>query len=304
LELPRLQPFSRGKADNNARGQDLLQGDQQILNRVNAFRKLAGLPPVTVDPNLSQGCVSHANYLLLHQGELSGKGLNPHEESSGSAGFTEAGRRAARSAVISMSRGFVRTGWPASAVDLWMATFFHRIPILNPALKRIGIGYTAEGGTGFRHVVMDVHQGVAWSPRQRGQPIDPVLFPADQQEGVPLLFAFGTPEVPNPIPHGGDRAHSGYPVTVTFPGRSALGNATAVLHLASPGKRADSSASEIPVWLSTPQQPALDSVRQGNTICLIPKAPLMPGTTYRVTVQATVGGRSWEKTWSFATASK
>ncbi len=123
----------------------------------------------------------------------------------------------------------------------------------------------------------------------------PVFYPAPDQTGVPLHFPiFG--EEPNPIP--ADRTgKAGYPITAFFPEDQPLTSASAIL--------TDGAHREVAVWFSTPETPANPKFakHQGNTVCLIPKEPLRPRTTYTVLVRGTRGGEGWQKSWDFTTGS-
>jgi hypothetical protein len=183
--------------------------------------------------------------------------------------------------------------WQAGAVDLWMATFYHRLPLLHPRLQKIGLGYAEARDFRFRAVVLDVLSSVSAAPAAPRSKIEAVIFPADKQKSVPCLFDFGSPEVPNPIPDNGDAREAGYPITVAFPEDAQVENVEVIVK----GAR----GKEVPAWVSTPVRPALPSMRQPGTICAITKGPLRPSTTYAVTVSATVNGTPWSRTWRFTT---
>jgi uncharacterized protein YkwD/tRNA A-37 threonylcarbamoyl transferase component Bud32 len=115
-----------------------------------------------------------------------------------------------------------------------------------------------------------------------------VMYPAAGQKNVPLLFV---PELPDPLPK--EAGPAGYPITITFPAEAGVESVGATLE--------DNASGRLDVWLSTPTSPALTRGQQGNTICLIPKAPLQPHRTYAVTVEARVGGSPWKRHWDFTT---
>ena len=104
------------------------------LAALNAYRRRAGLAPVTLDADLSKGCRLHAVYLVKNIGRPAVQGLGMHEEDASLPGATPEGKHAGRSSVISIdpeSDG-------GAAVDGWMDTLYHRIPLINPDLKKIG----------------------------------------------------------------------------------------------------------------------------------------------------------------------
>jgi uncharacterized protein YkwD len=245
--------------------------------RINVFRKIAGLSPVALDPVLSKGCQAHADYLVTNSGHPSLEGLGSHDEDPKLPGFTEEGRRAGKSSDIFFGLP------PLDSVDGWMATFFHRVPLLDPDLTRVGFGSAKDKRDGWI-TVLDVLNGRGWSA--------PVHCPGDQQKDVPLAYQAG--ERPDPIPESKTKK-AGYPVTVTFPRSSVVKNATA--------KLMDEKNQEIACWLSTPEK-SVDAGLQRNTVCLIAKEPLQPNTTYTATASATVDGVAWTKSWTFTTGGK
>ncbi len=250
-------------------------GVTKALEKINAVRKTAGLEPVTLDEKLSQGCTAHALYLVKNEKDPSTHGLGAHSENSKLPGYTVEGEKAGRSSDIH----FIE---PALAVDGWMASLFHRVPILHPHLKRVGIGY-AKGGKWGWITLLDVMSG-----REDGRQSGPVAWPVDKQADVPLAFGG---EIPDPIPADKDKK-AGYPITVSFVDGETVKDATATLKI---------DKKEVEVWLSSPEKPA-DARYQANTICLFPKDVMQPGTSYTVTVTAKVNGKAWTRTWSFTTA--
>jgi len=248
--------------------------DEEALARINECRKLAGLAPVEIDVKLSKGCQAHAKYLVRNAGHSSTKGLDAHNEDPNLPGYTPEGEKAGKSADI----GFRP---PPESVDSWMASLFHRVPILHPHLKKVGLGW-AEGGEHGWVCVLDVTNGIAG-----GRQVPFVLYPADKQKDVPLKFGR---ELPDPIPQ--DKDGAGYPITVTFPEGRPVKKAEATLK--------DAGGKALEVWLSSPEKPA-DERYQRNTICVIAKDPFEPDTTYTVTITGKIGGAAWTKTWSFTT---
>jgi uncharacterized protein YkwD len=249
------------------------EGEAAALRALNDYRKLAGLAPVTLDPALSRPCRLHAEYLVKNFGKPTVKGLGVHDEIPGLPGFTPEGRRAARGAVIHLA------GNSADAVDSWVNSFFHRIPLLSPDLRRVGFGL-AKGDAVGSCTVVDVDNG-------KGDD-RVILYPAEGQKKVPLAYQPG--EKLSPMPKDADR-RAGYPVTVTFPRGAAVRGVTA--RLAANGK-------EVPVWLTTPDKP-LHPLLQRNSACILARAPLKPETTYTVSVKARIAGKPWERKWSFMT---
>jgi hypothetical protein len=252
--------------------------DAQTLERINVHRKAAGLDPVTMDPALSKGCGLHAQYLVTNSKHPSTDGLGMHSEDAKLPGFTKEGAAAGKAAVV------FPTGDPLAAVDKWMASLFHRVPLLDPELAKVGLGF-AKGGKWGGYVVVDTING-----RQPKQVLKETSYPADGQKDVPLAYA---PEVPDPIPEHKDKP-AGYPITVTFPDDKVVKDVTGTL--------VDGANKDVPIYLSSPEKPAGGQGQfQRNTICLFAQAPFKPNTTYTVSLKAKVDKQEWTKTWSFTT---
>lgn len=244
---------------------------RRAWERVNELRRAAGLSPVELDPTLSKGCQAHAHFLNLNRGSAATRGMGAHSEKEGMPGYTEAGAAAAVNSVIAPRRDLTQ------AVDAWMSTLYHRIPMLRPNLVRIGLGW--EGG----YAVMDVINGLV------GDEPHPVAYPAEGQKNIPTLFPN---ELPDPIPAGAPRP-AGYPVTFQFPYDSE--EVTSVK-----ATFTDAAGKPVQFHLSSPEKPANDFPQQ-NTICVIPARRLAPGATYKVSVSGTFQGETFEHAWSFTT---
>lgn len=254
---------------------------QQVLDRVNQIRKTAGLTPVTLDPELHRGCRNHARYLVLNAGHPATAGLGAHDEDLSLPGATPEGKDAGKKSVIALGDHD-----PRDAVEGWMATLYHRVPILEPNLKRVGFGLARGDRLGWI-TVLNLMSG-----KTPGRPHE-VLYPVPDQVDVPLNFPPGGEE-PNPIPQDMDKK-AGYPITLFFPQDSSL--------LGSTGSLKDADGNAVEVWYSSPEKHANPKYpkHQGNTICLIPKDPLKAQTKYTVQVGGSREGKKWEKTWSFTT---
>lgn len=262
---------------------DVKDLETSALEKVNAFRKVVGQPAVKIDADLSKSCTAHAEYLIQNL-EAAEKGkLNVHDEDAKLPGFTEAGRKAARSSEVAQGTG----GAPLMGFDLWFNSYYHRTGFLNPSLTHIGIGFAAKGRSWA--VVLDDRTG---AEKPKGSTW--VCYPVPKQMDVPLLFSNGWPEFPNPIPENGESRKTGYPITVAFfqPKPPTIKNVTATLK--------DAEGNDVEHWLSWPEKPAVKGYGN-NLIGLIPKAPLKADTTYTVEIKAAVNGEPWKSKWSITT---
>lgn len=250
-----------------------------VLERLNAHRKTAGLELLAVDPALTRGCLAHAAYLVRNVDDPSTRGLGLHAEDPRLPGYSKDGEKAGKAAVI-----FLGKEGP-DAVEGWIGSLLHRIPLLQSRLRKIGYGL-ARGGPAGVTVVLDATNGLGV-----GKDWPVVLYPAEGQKEVPLAF---TPEIPDPIPDSVDKK-AGYPVTAIFSEGALVKDVKASLR--------DADGKEAAIWLSTPERPAAADY-QRNTVGLIAQEPLKPSTTYTVSIAARVTGKPWQRTWSFTTAAR
>jgi hypothetical protein len=250
--------------------------EEQALRLLNHYRKLAGLTPVKLDPKLSAGCMEHANYMVQNQGTDAMAGLNPHTQRSDLPGATSAGAACAKAADL-----FPGVADLGVAIDAWMAGVYHRRPMLDPQLERIGVGY-ARLPDGMLMAALRFENA-----RRRGGGW-PVAYPADRQTDVPLEYGA---EIPNPIPNHGT---GGYAITLQFPPFDKVASVSA--------KLTEATGKSVEFFLSDPEHPAT-SFGQFGVVCLIPKQSLQAEHVYTVRIDATWKGKPGSWAWSFSTVS-
>lgn len=250
---------------------------REVLERLNGYRSAAGLPQVSLDPQRSEAAAKHARYLAENLGHPATAGLAAHDEDPTLPGFSPEGRAAGQASLIAFSSD----GAP-EILDAWMGTLFHRVPLMQPALRKVGFARARAAG-GRQVYVLEVGD-------RTGSSGQPVLYPPDGAEGVPTHLSPG--ELPNPIPDDGDGI-AGFPVTVSFPPGLEVTAVRAVLR--------DARGRLVPHALSSPEHPVVAGAQQ-NTVALIAADPLEPGARYRVEVSAMVSGALFERAWSFQTS--
>jgi hypothetical protein len=253
--------------------------DTELLRYLNKLRSQALksinaqlVHDVTADASLSEGARLHAAYLNRHPEQIVAW-PDAHEEYVDHEGFTSAGAWAGSHAVIHPGAKSAQ-----DAIDGWMGTFYHRLPLIDPGL--MGIGWGVEKTC----AVLDVTSLCA--PADRSWE---VVWPFDGMTSVPTNFS---PEIPNPVPKE-DESRFGYPITlqVGLPGEDAQGSEIQM--------KLEEGKTEVPCYFSSPNHPTNVELAPTNSYCLIPKAPLKPKTQY--TVRATWTGSSKQLTWSFKT---
>ncbi len=251
------------------------------LAYLNILRHSLGLSTIVLDADLCHAATLHANYLALNTGRPEIAGLLGHHEDLNLPGASREGALAGANSVIAYDNSTA-----PGAIDEWLATFYHRIPLLGRDLTKIGIGHN-----GLIHVL--TIDDVPTTYRA------PVLYPFDGQPDVPAVYAFAETPEPRPAAWWGTGysdalvMRSGYPITIAFDPHAAIADARAEL-------RDPDGAVEIA--MSSPSAPAT-SFPQGNVIAILPRAALAPGTTYRASVTCTVDGRPAHFAWTFTTVS-
>ena len=273
--LQRLRPRS---ATANEVARTLLDDLHDVRGK--AFEKLArfGSRELWLDEELSDGGVRHAKYLLLHR-EQQSVWPAAHEEYSNLEGYSPSGAWAGAHSVIHI-------GTPEQAVDAWMATFYHRLPLLDPGLVGVGIGDARDV------VVMDVLSLVTPSFDSQW-----VVWPPDKAEEVPLGFY---PEIPLPVP-GRATETLGYPITLQTFGNDPLlsGRSQLSFELRRDGPEGEA----VPFHLSSPRDPLNPELVPVGAYCLIPDRHLAPNTSYYVTARSS-GDLGKRLTWSFETGTQ
>jgi uncharacterized protein YkwD len=110
----------------------------EIANLINQARSEAGLPPLSVNPQLTAAAQGHSIDMACH-------GLLSH---SGSDGSSPSQRVAAAGYAASRSSEIIYgSGYPQTAFEWWMNDQIHRDEILNPYVTDMGVGYAYRPGT-------------------------------------------------------------------------------------------------------------------------------------------------------------
>jgi hypothetical protein len=203
-------------------------------------------------------------------------GLNAHTQRSNLPGASAGGAACAKAADL-----FPRVSDLGVAIDVWIAGLYHRRPMLDPQLERIGVGY-ARLPDGMLTAALRFENT---TPRPGSWP---VAYPADKQTDVPLDYGA---EFPNPI---SNRGCGGYAITLQFP---PFDKVTGV----SP-KLTDAEGNPVEFFLSDPEHPAT-SFGQFGVICQSPKQSLQAQHGYNVRIDATWKGKPGTWKWSFSTVS-
>lgn len=255
----------------------------RALQRVNVYRRAAGVPEVAYSDALGASARSHASYLTAYPDQ---QRTNAHGEVAGTSLFTGAGpmqRAQYWGYAGGVSEVVNFTDQAELAVDGWMDTLYHRIPLLDPGNTAVGYGLAGSGENLAN--VMEAGPG--------GGEFEPVLWPYPGQTGVPTAWDGG--EEPDPFRlYSGVQGPVGYTITLSF------GDAIHSLTLDSYSLTGPDGPVSVLKF-----DPTVDDHLTG-TAALIPVRPLVAGARYTVTMAGIVdpgrGPEAYSRTWSFTTA--
>ena len=177
------------------------------LARLNFWRDLVGLAPVVEDPALSRGCQVHLDYLQMYAADHGQPYHLAHEEDASLPYASAEGNQAGVDSVLSYGQSDVM-----GAVDGWIDTLYHRLPLFHPGLTRVGVAFES------RYACILYRQGTDAGARAS----HPILWPlADTLYTSPQ---FGGAESPCPTAEdplgGGDCPPSAAIATVGLHGRA------------------------------------------------------------------------------------
>jgi uncharacterized protein YkwD/photosystem II stability/assembly factor-like uncharacterized protein len=259
--------------------------NEQAIAYLNQLRTLAGSAPLQPHPALVQAAQNHANYYLLNANDSSAWAYGFHGEVTGKPGFTGQWpwdrARSTQYPWGAVGEVITYVNNPVWAVDGWMAGTYHRVIALNPTLHYTGYGHGAAGGTVD---VMDFGVGPInaglWSP---ALPY-PLVYPAAGQTHIPI---WGVNEEPSVTTAG--ITIIGFPVSVQIGRGTTITVGSAELR----NGRGQSLS-----LLPTPPHSGASGF-----YALIPDKPLDTSTTYTAHVTGAIDGVSFQRTWSFTTAS-
>ncbi len=254
---------------------------QLCVDKINVARSMAGLSLITVDPILSGAAQEHASYLLVNK-------IDPrddvHTQNPQLRGASLAGAKAAQASII------MEKVPPSDVIAFHLSTLFHRLPLLNPGLRRVGIG-AVKGEPWVWASVIDVQSGVETSNWKQA-----IWVPGNQSQNIPTTFGLARPglvvhESPNPL---GDDQSAGYPITVTFPKKTIIAKVSFELR---------GPLGPVPCYLFWPDNPpaGIPGSYLFDSIGAIPKDPLSIDTKYIANLEAQINGQPYQQTIEFTT---
>jgi len=255
------------------------------LNTVNTLRAAAGAPCVTLDLNIGKAAAAHCAYYALNKDSAPECTINPHYEVLGCPGYTgTTPSERMRAAGFASSGGggevmaFLNN--PARAVQTWVDSVWHRIPILDPATTVMGYGSAEDCDT------------VDFGPNRRREGLSLVAYPYAGQIGVTTAFdgRYEGPMPPAPTtgwPSANPISLYGQQLVISEHQLFVEGDPTPVDH----------------TWLD-PTSPILPADQQSllrNVVFMYANQPYLPNTTYRVRIAGTYAGGNLLREWTFTT---
>lgn len=264
------------------------------LNRLNGYRAQAGLPPLTENASWSNGAALHARYMVKTD-QVTDYQLLQNPE------YTPEGAEAARHSLL-FGIGTVTTTDEA-AIDLWLRSPFQAVSVLDPELRRTGFGSyrEADGGIVQMAAALDVQRGWSDTPA----PAYPVFWPGNGQTVSLRTYSGG--DYPDPLRHPGCAGAQGLPIILQVGNGSlnvGLAASNPTLFRAGGSPLPHCAFTETTYDGGNPADTDYGRLLLGtrDAVVLLPKAPLSPGVTYTVTINATLNGAPQTYTWSFTVA--
>ncbi len=243
-------------------------------------RQQCGCLPLGYDHTLEDGMRKHAEYLARNGGEA-------HEEQPGKPGYTPEGARAASGCIIGHGDSS-----SYSAVEMHLATMYHRTRPLQPGLERTAMVFHKG------RFLFDVFT-------HRGGPYEDALlvYPPHGMQGVRTTFH---EQGESPMPVSGVKADGNGLGTAVNVFSEPLRTATSLperptLMLVSTKRRKAPVAGHFH-FPGEPPGARAGASNRGNVV-LVPKRALRPRTRYAASTRIVLpGGTSFVYRWWFETA--
>ena len=252
-------------------------------------RRTTWLDAVAYHPSLCDGAQKHARYLLLN----CDPGKGEHDERPGLAGFSEEGKKAATSGILSVQQSDHAL---ANAILSGQCEYRHRLYLLSPDLGLVGLGLESDAGMGgFGKSVFVLNFDIYYPSLKQTLKtsfLRVVNYPPDGTSDACRAYLPENPQIEG-------EEEFGLPVTVQFFGPAPEGCSGRLWEVRAKGDK----LLEVPVLLSAPGA-VLGAGSHYDTIALLPRQTLKEDTRYKYQVAATVGGRPFQFEAAFATGKR
>jgi hypothetical protein len=249
---------------------------EEAYDRVNAYRQAVGLGCSPFSPQVAAAATKHSEYFAGNSGMCV---ASPHREVMGCNKFV-AERFADRVKAAGYTgnpayEAMTYVGSGAKAVDIWVDSVWHRIPILSPFVGDSGYGGAPKVDT----------MNFAWADKPSTDA--PVVYPFSSQTKVPRSFDGATESPQLPVPPKG--WPSGYPIMVYG---SELKVTSHTLF--------DAAGAPVEHIFMVPEDAASMGILR-NEIAMYSNEPLKANATYRVVIEGSRKGEAVHLDWSFTT---
>jgi hypothetical protein len=272
-----------------------------------------------MDAESTIGCDLHAKYLTNHPQHAESADLTAHEENPAHEDFTRQGQQAGSGNII-WGTGRMSESLARDSIDGWISAIYHRLPMLQHNIKRLGYSHY-DGGEHFASVL---DMSSLEEPYDPGTAPRLVVWPPRDAKNMPTHF--GSQEWPDPLADHPEHkiTDCGYVVSVSLQQEISriLGDCDIELWESRKGGRPPEknlvarSSKEFTEWTQrcnkqiegfkhTPKVPLNKKRDQRDVLFLVPKEPLRSGKWYQVRAYVQFGGADpMVMIWEFGTGSQ
>lgn len=272
-----------------------------IFDKINAERMKCGFGAIQQNTLLDTAAKNHGVYVVANK-------EYGHYETTGKTGFTGVDAVARANAVGYTSKAWISEGisFPSPALADDYATFsvlnqfsgpYHSQTLLAEYTE-IGIGFTkAPSATEFGASVLNFGSGdlsVGQLPTATGS-AGIRTYPCEGVSGIyPALYG----ETPSPIARNLSTSPAGHPIMV-------IGDFQKKLILASAAIIEVPTGRSLPIHRLSTQDNDINAktLRGPHVGYVLPDVPMLPNTTYSVTISGTNDGQAFTRNFNFSTGS-
>lgn len=284
--LGTVHPGPARQAISPARFEGETASQQAASDALEILRAHVGCDPTGHDPAIAKAAQNHADFYVTHAAKYQAAGLSPHsEDASFGEGFT-----GVSFATRMKNAGFTGppgaevmafSGSPQGAIQGWLETVYHRLPLVDPRTKLMGYGQADNGSA--RTEVMNT------SPRG-AKPTDPVVvYPWPGEQGVPRSWSGNEGPQPPPPPTG---YPSGPVITARMPTKTTFTSHQLL----------DADDEPVPhVFLDANNDPNMAAF-DANAIAMYAHDPLPAAARFTVVLTFDADGAEQVLRWQFETA--
>jgi hypothetical protein len=253
---------------------------------LNFYRTMLGLDPVVEDPEQSRTCQLHVDYLQAYAADNGLPYHLEHAEDPSSPHYTDEGNQAGLDSVLSYGQGDI-----TQAIDGWLQTLYHRLPLLDPGLRAVGIAFEN------RYACVQYRSGTVGSVTAD----HPILWPIP--DGSYTDPVFGGAESPCPTVEDPLNA-SECPASGTIVSLG-LHDARSISDVSGHLRRLDTDEEQplFRIWHDGGPSPHEQMGYVGHTIALVPEVgSMLAATDYEAEISATIDGTERTFRWRFGFA--